>query len=256
MLKQKLSAFIQLVIESLEGDTFIGLALMNKKDKESDLKSIKGKVISTKKGEKLSLLYRHKTKDITKNYTFDEASGIIKEGLENKFFQAELSTTKKDYYFAITGLNIVKIKETEPKSTNLPEKSHDKQKKRLVKQENANYLQELGVFGQNGKVKSDKQDKFKQINKFIEIIDGLVKANFKEDSISVLDMGSGKGYLTFALYDYLKDKFKTNVKGIEMRQDMVDKCNAIAQQSNFNELSFELGNIQDFEVDRVNLLIA
>jgi len=256
MLEQKLKSFVDLVLEALERKTFIGLALMNKKDKESDLRSWKAKVITTKKGDRLSVVYRHTTKDITKNYPFDAVDEIVKDGLGNRFFQAELNTTEKDYFFAITGLNVVKIKESEPKSTIVPEKSHDKTKKRLISNKNASYLQELGVVGPNGKVKSDKQDKFKQINKFVEIIDGLVKGKGFAKDFSVVDMGSGKGYLTFALYDYLKTNFSTKINGVEMREDMVEKCNAISQKVGFEGLSFQRGSIQDIELEKVNLLIA
>ena len=256
MIEQKLNSFVQLLVNSLEENSFIGLALMNKKDKESDLKSMKAKVISTKKGDRLSVVYRHTTKDITKNYGYDEVEAIVKEALEHKFFQAELNTTKKDYYFAITGLNIVKIKESDPKTTTIPEKTHNKAKNRLIDNKKASYLQELGVLDQNEKVKNDKQDKFKQINKFVEIIDGLIKDKGFEKEFTAVDMGSGKGYLTFALYDYLSRNHNASIKGIEIREDMVNKCNKIAQNVGFENLSFHLGSIQDFKLEKVNLLIA
>lgn len=74
----------------------------------------------------------------------------------------------------------------------------------------------------------------------------------------VADMGSGKGYLTFALYDYLNSvlKFETEVVGVEYRKDMVDLCNTIAQKSNFNRLSFVHGSIEDFNPEAIDLLIA
>ena len=256
MIEQKLNSFVQLLVNSLEENSFISLALINKKDKEADLKSMKAKVISTKKGDRLSVVYRHTTKDITKNYGFNEVGKIIKEALDNKFFQAELNTTEKDYYFAITGLNIVKIKESDPKTTKLPEKTHNKAKNRLIDNEKASYLQELGVLDQNEKVKNDKQDKFKQINKFVEIIDGLIKDRGFEKEFTAVDMGSGKGYLTFALYDYLSRNHNATIKGIEIREDMVNKCNNIVQNVGFQNLSFHLGSIQDFELEKVNLLIA
>jgi SAM-dependent methyltransferase len=102
------------------------------------------------------------------------------------------------------------------------------------------------------------QDKFKQINKYVEIIDGILKSVEKDDALSVVDMGSGKGYLTFALYDYLKSRQNGQIKvtGVEFRPDLVEKCNKIATDSGFDGLSFIKGTIEKAKLPGFDMLIA
>lgn len=255
---QTLQSFQKILLQSLEEDTFIKLQLLNKRHKNSDLKSVHGKVIQTKKGSQLSLVYRHKTKDITKNYPFQKVEEIVSNALLQDFFQMDLQTTKMDYLLSISAKNEVRWRENAPKSTILPEKSHDKLKNRVVSAQGAAYLQELGVLSESGMVKHNKQDKFRQINKFVEILEGLVKEKYANKEISVMDMGSGKGYLTFALYDYLVNNIgsQAQVTGIELREDLVEKCNAIAQKCGFTGLQFEQGSIEEKSVEGVEVLIA
>ena len=133
---------------------------------------------------------------------------------------------------------------------------HDKQKNRLVKTD-AVYLKELGVTNAEGNLKKEMQHKYKQINRYVEIIEGILKDTVIENNFSIVDMGSGKGYLTFALYDYLQTKKKeVKVTGIELREDLVLKCNKIAEQSNYKGLQFTKGSIQQTDLPFVDMLIA
>ena len=122
-------------------------------------------------------------------------------------------------------------------------------------------MQALGVLDAKGRIQKEKGDKYRQINKFVEIIDGLVRQHpvlKNKKNIEVVDMGAGKGYLTFALYDYLINIFKTTaaVKGVEIRPDLIEKCNKIAQKVGFKQLVFEEGYISDFPIDKTDILIA
>ena len=102
------------------------------------------------------------------------------------------------------------------------------------------------------------QDKYKQINKYIEIIDGIVKSVKFDSSFTVVDMGAGKGYLTFALYDYLYNtlKLSPNVIGVELRKQLVDDCNQVAGKSSFANLKFIEGTIENSELPSIDMLIA
>src|SRR5690606_2708630 len=100
------------------------------------------------------------------------------------------------------------------------------------------YLKELRITDQDGKVFKNAQDKYRQINRYIEILRPLIKELPLGQIKKVVDMGSGKGYLTFALYDYLSKilKLEVGVTGVEYRQDLVDLCNGIAKTSEFDGL--------------------
>ena len=227
--------FISLLNESLDKNNFVRLVLVNRRDKSSTLKSASAKVISIKKGLRLSFVLRHETKDITENYTFAECGAKVEALLLNNFTQADLFTLTANHYISIARNGEVKLRTTPPTETEKPTLSHDKEKVRLITAENKAYLNRLGITTADGKVKIDMQDKYRQINKYVEIIEGVLKSVELEETFSVADMGAGKGYLTFALYDYLVNVLhKTpSMVGVELRKELVDKCNTIAKESGF-----------------------
>jgi SAM-dependent methyltransferase len=111
-----------------------------------------------------------------------------------------------------------------------------------------------------GEVIGKQRDKWTQINKFVEIIGGLIdNSKLKErESITVVDMGSGKGYLTFALYDYLRKVrgIESKITGVEVRKELVDLCNKVAGECGFDGLIFVQNTIEGFEMLEVDMLIA
>lgn len=253
-----ITKFISLLNESLDKNNFVRLVLVNRRDKSSTLKSASAKVISIKKGLRLSFVLRHETKDITENYTFAECGAKVEALLLNDFTQADLFTLTANHYISIARNGEVKLRTTPPTETEKPTLSHDKEKVRLITAENKAYLNRLGITTADGKVKMDMQDKYRQINKYVEIIEGVLKSVELEETFSVADMGAGKGYLTFALYDYLVNVLhKTpSMVGIELRKELVDKCNTIAKESGFTGLSFAEGTIMDATLPKMDMLIA
>ncbi len=254
----KLKQFTDIITDSLSNNQFVSLAIKNKRNKTSELKTITVKLIEIKDGIKLSFVYRYPTKDITKNYTFDESIIIITQLLNNDFSQADLFTLESDYFLNISNKNAISIKKKEAIIKEIPQLSHDIEKKRLISTANNIYLKELGIVNAEWQLKNSMQDKYRQINKYIEIIDGVLRNTKLKDSINVVDMGAGKGYLTFALYDYLQNVLtKTpTVIGIEIRKELVASCNLIAQKVNFINLSFKAGTIKDAELPETDMLIA
>jgi protein-L-isoaspartate O-methyltransferase len=116
----------------------------------------------------------------------------------------------------------------------------------------------LGVTDGEGNVIPKMADKFRQINKYLEIIESLIKNADLPEKISIVDMGSGKGYLTFALYDYLvqQRKMDVTITGIELRKELVDFCNDTAKACGFENLKFENKAIQEYKTKKLDVLIA
>ncbi len=258
MSEDNFEQFIILLNESLSDNSFVRLAFMNKRIKTNELNTVSAKLINIKEGIKLSFVYRYPTKDITKNYSFNESIDIVTQLLKTDFFQADLFTLKSNWHLSITNKNTVTIRKKPASNIEQPQLSHDKNKHRIISTINNIYLRELGVITADWQVKSSMQDKYRQINKYIEIIDGILKNTDLELSFNVVDMGAGKGYLTFALYDYLYNVLKKspNIVGIELRKELVDECNRIAKISSFSNLTFKEGTIKDIKIPETDMLIA
>ncbi len=255
--KNTISEFFGKIKTSLEEKSFIRLTLSSRKDKTNELTNLLGRVIETKKGERLSLTYRYQTKDIEKNFSIEEAIGVIENTFESSFENIDLFTKNEDYHL-VTSSGKAKISVTKPTYKETPDKSHNKLKTQWIPTEKNIYLKELGVTDSSWQVKKTMQDKYRQINKYIEIIDSLLPEIEVGESINFADMGSGKGYLTFALYDYLTNKknLKVTASGIEFRNDLVSMCNKIAEQTGFTNLKFKKGTIESEHIENIDILIA
>jgi hypothetical protein len=215
------------------------------------------KLIEIKKNLHLSFVFRHQTKDITKNILLADALVQVNDLLKNDFCIANLFTSEADISWEVSAKGKERLLKKTATFQKVPARSHDKQKKRFV-QDN-HFLIELDILDAKKRIRKDKGNKFKQINKFIEIIDSLLTANLsKQKALDIIDMGAGKGYLTFALYDYLINnlKIQAKVKGVEIRPDLILKCNNIAKKVGFEGLSFEKGFISDYNIGQTDILIA
>ena len=255
----KLQPFLQQIRSAIENGELLKISFGKKRKKEEEIKNILIKCVEIKNVAKLSFVYRYPTRDITKN--FDIPDGITEVGnlLQQTFYNADVFTSTNDFHLLISDNDIVKIVTRPPSHSKKADTHlHDKQKARIIKADNNIYLKELGLVTAEGLVKKDMQDKYKQINRYVEIIEGIIKeVNFPEH-FTVADMGSGKGYLTFALYDYLHNKLNKHatITGIELRKELVEKCNAIAVKSGFNELHFKEGSIEESPIPSIDMLIA
>ncbi len=140
---------------------------------------------------------------------------------------------------------------------------HNKEKNYILRQgENIPALVDLGVFTEDFKVVKSKYDKYKQINRFIEIVDDAF-GEYKKDEVTILDFGCGKSYLTFIIYHYFTviKKVKARVIGYDLKEDVVKHCNEIAEKYGYNNLKFYIndvtkGELYEGEVDMVITLHA
>ncbi|MCU0471151.1 MAG: SAM-dependent methyltransferase [Arcicella sp.] len=257
MVNQK-SQFLQLFSESLDNQTFCKLSMGNYKGIENDLKNIYVKRVLIKHEEKLSFTYRYKTKDIVKNFGIQDGVNLVATFLENGFKVATLFTNDFDLVLEELNNQKVTLRKNEPTTKIQVSLDHDRPKKRLINTQEKAYLYELKITDAEGNVYKNAQDKYRQINHYVDILSSLMKEIPPQNLKKVVDMGSGKGYLTFALYDYLKNvlHLETSVIGVEFREDMVNLCNQIAQKTDFDGLKFLQGTIEDYDSMDTNILIA
>jgi hypothetical protein len=238
--------------------TMIKLVLSSQRDKSSDLKSIVVTIIEIKKGTRLNFVYRHKTNDVTKNYATDEAMDIIRSLMEDEFFNADLFTADETFRVLMTSQGKVKIRSNQPQLKAVGSFGHDHVKERVIEVTNSIYLRELGILNSNFEIRNDMNDKYLQINRYIELLSPYIAEMKLPAGFHVADMGSGKGYLTFALYDYLTNSLglSPRMTGVETRAELVKLSNEIAEKASFSGLKFIKGSIRDVKLDKMDILIA
>ncbi len=235
---------------------FIKLSLSKPTHTAGDVKSIDVRPILVKRQLKLSFTTHHRTRDVVKNYSLEEALALIEQQLMEHFHASYLWTVQGDWQLSHTASGYT-LSRHAAQVTNAPALSHDRAKQRPLASDKA-YLQALEITNAKGKVFAAAQDKFRQINKYIELLDGHLRALPAGRPLRIIDMGAGKGYLTFALYDHLTHTLKREVEliGVEFRADLVAKCNDIAQNARFTGLRFVEGAIADFDCAGADAVIA
>ncbi|MGB8313624.1 MAG: SAM-dependent methyltransferase [Aestuariivirga sp.] len=252
-----LTEWLEALGTAVAAGAFVKLSVGKPAAAAADLKSVEVRPILVKRELKLSFTYHHKTRDIVKNYPLEEARGLLAELLTARFSGARLHTLEADVNLSRHGGHFV-LARAAPSLTDAPELSHNRAKNRLVGSAGRPYLHALGLTDAAGNVLKSAQDKFRQINKYIEIVDGLIRQLPEGKPLRIVDMGAGKGYLTFALYDHLVNSLKREAKvvGVEVRADLVRLGNSIAAASGFAGLSFVEGSIAGFDCAGADVVIA
>lgn len=172
---------------------------------------------------------------------------------ENKYKQINGMSATEEHIILISkkGNCTYKVKKTATDTVKLAAKQqgHNRQKNYILKEGmNIAPLVDMGVFTKDGKVVNAMYDKYKQINRFIEIIDDEV-SNLKVEELNVIDFGCGKSYLTFVVYYYLTEvmNLKVNMIGLDLKEDVIKKCNQAAEKYNYTNLKFEVGDVNGFK---------
>ena len=245
--------------QSINEDSFVKLTIANPRTGSQDLQKVTIKLFLRREQKILQYVYSNETQDLTQNYALEDAAERISDLLEKELLSASLLTIKHDYHFRSNQKGSTHLSKGKPSVTEIPERQHDHQKEDKIT--NRSFLQGLDILDHKGQIKKDKGSKLKQIQKFVAIIESLIRQNknlFKDNDAQVLDMGSGKGYLTFALYDFLvnKLKFTAQVTGIEQRKDLVKLGNRVAVSSGFKDLIFSQGTIADCNIETPDILMA
>ena len=246
----------QTLQQSVLENNFVKLTLSKPIRKSDGLPNVYVRLIKIKGNEMFQFTYHYATNDKVKNYSISDAISELEILLLENFRAATLFTLANDLLVFISKKKKVSYKINPASFKNKLPETHDKPKQRLA--EAGNYLLHLGITDKNGKVIHKMADKYRQINKYLEIIEGLLKATKLPKKINIVDMGSGKGYLTFALYDYLVNQknYNATVTGIELREELVNYCNDVAEKSEFKNLSFVAQPIQEYDNAKIDILIA
>jgi Methyltransferase domain len=251
----QLSAWLDAVSTSFDAGELIKIKVSKPGISAGDLKSVDIRPVIIKRVMKLSFTYHHKTRDIVKNHSLPEAKTLLSQLLTENFAAARLydktadiGLTRQDDGFVVAAAKPT-MQQADP--------AHNRAKNHLISGSGKFYLHALKLTDEAGEVLKTAQDKFRQINKYIEIVDGLIK-DLPPGKLRIVDMGAGKGYLTFALYDHLVNTLKRDcdIIGVEYRADLVDLCNKIAKASQFANLRFVEGTIAGYDCAGADMVIA
>ncbi|WP_195999360.1 SAM-dependent methyltransferase [Clostridium sp. 1001271B_151109_B4] len=193
------------------------------------------------------------------NIKIDEINEKVYELIEGRYKQMTAWSDSETFDLKISKKGKIFLGRKKNDNSKIIAKGHNKEKNYILKEGMIiEPLIDLGVFTKEGKVVNSKYDKYKQINRFIEIIDDEIKKNdYKE--LTILDFGCGKSYLTFVLYYYFVKIKNINVKmiGLDLKEDVIKKCNEIAKRYNYDNLHFELGDINGFKYNnKVDMVIT
>ena len=199
-----------------------------------------------------------KTQVFHENLPYEDAANQL-ISLVNEYRNGNIFTTDVDYQLLVSKKGSMKIIKKEATKT-LKQLDHNKKKQYIISEDQpCDFLIHLGVMSKEGRVYAKMYDKFKQINKFLEIVDDSLKDRTIKDDFMIIDFGCGKAYLTFALYYYFYyiRKIKAKIIGLDLKEEVIEFCNETAQKLNYHNLKFMWGDIRNFQYkDKVDMMVA
>ncbi len=252
--------FLGLLDISLSQNSLIKLVLAKYVGSEAELQRVIIKPLTVREQPCLSFVYRYKTRDITKNFPLSEAVDVIAGLIPESFKNAHLLslTDEVQLEFSKKGKSTL-FKSKAQQEREAPAAGHDREKKRYLELTRP-FLTDLGVTNRQHELIPAMSRKWKQINKFIEVFShALTSSPLKLDQpVKVADFGSGKGYLTFAIHDYLRNTLQAQgeVTGVELREDMVTLCNNAAARLEHPGLVFKHGDVRTVAPSELDVMIA
>ncbi|WLG94609.1 SAM-dependent methyltransferase [Pseudomonas sp. FP198] len=252
--------FIELLQTSLEQNAFIKLVLAKYVGDEADLQRLIIKQLTVKGQPCLSFVYRYKTRDITKNFPLVEGVETVAALLPASFKNAHLLAITDEAQLEYSKKGKSSLFKSKPQQLReVPSAGHNREKNRFLDLSRP-FLADLGVTNHKHELIPAMSRKWKQINKFIEVFSHALTSSplALDKPVRVADFGSGKGYLTFAIHDYLRNTLQAEgqVTGVELREDMVKLCNEAAARLEHPGLEFQHGDVRSVAPREVDVMIA
>jgi len=251
--------FLRLLGESIAAGTLIKLTLGRYRGVDATLRNLHVRPVTLQAGPHLSFVWRYAARDITKNHAPAAALTQLAGLIGGDFGSAHLFTTTQDAQLEFARDGTTRLKILPHATVAPPSGEHDRRKDRLIPSSSP-WLHRLGVTTATGTVREGMAAKFKQINRFVELLAPLVKdAPLSADRpVEVADMGCGKGYLTFAAWQFFQTiaRRPVHVRGIEQRPELVELCNRTARECGCDGLEFAAGLIADAPLTKLDVLIA
>lgn len=250
--------FLEHARQALADGAWVKLTLGAPRGHDPTLRNIFIRPVTLRAGPCLSFVYRHGTRDVTRNLPTEEAFGELAVLLGASFGSAHLFTTEAEFELQWPLGRDPRLRRRPARHSVPAAGGHDRAKRRLIEAKDLRWLHALGVTTAEGQVRHGMEAKFRQINKFAEILQHHSDVLPEGDGpLRLMDMGCGKGYLAFAAYDLWRRSGRTAVvRGIEAREDLVQLCNRAAVAEGFDGLTFEVGTIASVCPTELEALVA
>lgn len=235
-------------LKRIDNKELINATISQPRQKSNEVKRIKLKPIELKGAYHIQIEYQYERILKHENVLLEKFPNIL-EIILQQFRQLHAQCIEEIIQIQLSKKNKVLWKVENLKSSKQVDLSHNRKKHYLLDESTPYpFLIRLGVQTEDGKIKKQKYDKFRQINRFIEFIDDSLAHLPKNRQVRILDFGSGKSYLTFALYHYLKMEkgLDIRVTGLDLKKEVIDECNRIAQDLHYDQLEFLVGDINDY----------
>lgn len=215
--------------------------------------------IQLKEGWQYQITTYQENQAFHRNVDGKECRDFLLQELQNNFKRALLCTKENDYQILISEKKQISILKKPPTHTSAATE-HNLSKSYILKEGIPHsFLIELGIMSREGKVSSKKNDKFRQINRFLEFIRDVLSNFDPQQTLNIVDFGCGKAYLTFALYHFLVniEGRRVNIQGLDLKSSVIKECRELAAKLEYKHLKFTQGDISHYAPEAsVDLVIS
>lgn len=256
-----LGRFLSHLREAMANGQLSRVTLSAYRGSDPSLRRVQVRPVELKAGRRLSFVWSHATRDVTKNLDGEAGVTLIQQLLESDFASGHLHTSTATWQIDRKSGGAFRLTRSDSKvSKGTGLQPHDRIKLRAVARDEP-WLRALGVTGPAEEIRRGMESKYRQIHRFIELMEPVISAvpSNGEGPVRVIDMGCGKGYLTFALYSHLIRRNPgraIEVIGLEVRAELVEAANRIARECRASGLRFENGRIEERPAESITGMIA
>jgi SAM-dependent methyltransferase len=251
--------FSELVNQMIDQNELLYAVLSSPIDKSSKLTKITIRPIQLKRQRLFQVTETVGAQEKHQNMSAEACKKLLLQALPHEFKQLLVCTPHQDYHVLGNKKGEITLLKKPPTRQPISLK-HNRTKHYLLQEgEKIPFLIELGVMNKEGKVLHDKRDKFRQLNRFLEMIQDILPALKKDKTLQIIDFGCGKAYLTFALYHFLHHihGYDIHVTGLDLKKEVIEYCQSVAQQLHFKNLIFSVGDISHFQPqNKVDMVVT
>ena len=247
-------------LDRIANEKLVSAVISNKRNKTHQVDKIKIRPVKIKEDVLYQVSSFVGAKVLHKNLRLNEVSVMLYEEFTENFSQGQFIGEDEDANVLVSKKGQVTVKYKKHEKKEKEPLAHNRKKEYLIEEGvPADFLVELGVMNKDGLVHKNKYDKFRQINRFLEFIDDIIPKLDKDKQIRILDFGCGKSYLTFAMYYYLKKvkNIDVAITGLDLKEDVIRTCNALAKKLSYDKLEFLNGDIADYDKEsKVDMVVT